>query len=347
MSQRIPIFKIVTIGILPSFFKKILYRMQGYKFGKNVKLGFGSILEIKGKCFIDSNTSIGFFTLINVVNLNIGSGSKIRAGVIIKANNVIIRDDVTISETVIARAGHLSEQSNLTIDDRVHIFPGVILDPSYPIHLMEESGIGPKTSIFTHGSYKNVFEGYKVTYGAVNIGKRVELTYNVFIAPGVTIEDDAIIAYGSYVNANIPEGVLAAGSPAKVKRTKNQFVIKPTFDEKIILLKGIVNDFLNHMIYINAIKSYNIVDSQFQFDYNGKPRCIGLVLNNIKQNISSNCLYIVMSEDEIQFKQSIRMLNIIDLTCSSNLDSFELELKSYFSRYGVRFKAKKNENISE
>ena len=53
-----------------------------------------------------------------------------------------------------------------------------------------------------------------------------------------------------------------------------------------------------------------------------------------------------MSEDEIQFKQSIRMLNIIDLTCSSNLDSFELELKSYFSRYGVRFKAKKNENIS-
>jgi acetyltransferase-like isoleucine patch superfamily enzyme len=339
MNQRIPIFKIITIGILPSCFKKVYYRLLGYKFGKHVKLGFGSILEIKGKCFIDSYSSIGFFTLINAVNLNIGVGSKIRAGVIIKVNNLTIKDDVTISETVIIRAGHLSEHSNLIIEDRVHIFPGVILDPSYPIYLMEESGIGPKTSIFTHGSYKNVFEGYKVSYGAVNIGKRVELTYNVFIAPGVTIEDDAIVAYGSYVNSNIPEGALAAGSPAKVKRTKNQFVIKPTIEEKIILLKSIISDFLNNMIYLNTIKSFNIVETQYIFEYKSKKKCIDLVLHKLQLNeINSNSLYIILAEDISPFNSSIKSLNIKDLTCSSNLDKFDLELKKYFSRYGVRFK---------
>lgn len=53
----------------------------------------------------------------------------------------------------------------------------------------------------------------------VTIGDRVWVGANVVILPGVVIGDDTVVAAGSVVVSNLPPGVLAAGSPAVVKRT--------------------------------------------------------------------------------------------------------------------------------
>ena len=45
---RIPIRKIMTVGVLPSFLKKLVYRLRGYRIGKGVSFGPGSVLDISG-----------------------------------------------------------------------------------------------------------------------------------------------------------------------------------------------------------------------------------------------------------------------------------------------------------
>ena len=52
----------------------------------------------------------------------------------------------------------------------------------------------------------------------IAIGNGVFIGSNVTILKGVTIGDGAVIANGSLVTGDIPAGVIAAGSPAKVIR---------------------------------------------------------------------------------------------------------------------------------
>ena len=165
--------------------------------------------------------------------------------------------------------------------------------------------MGPGCSIFTHGSYKNILDGYPVRYGDVVIGKRVELTYNVFVSPGVTIGDDTIVAYGSYVNHDLPDNVLAAGLPAVVKRHKEQFAPTPSEKEKKELLNDILSEFKNHLSYSN------IPYSEKQISLVGSNEII--VDGTIHFNLSTH-------------------------RCDPSDDILSSTLRRFLSRYGIRFK---------
>ena len=305
MNNRIPLKKMLTFGLLPSSLKKALYRLHGNHIGKHVKLSWGSVIVCKEKFSIGDNSRIGHFTSICARTLQIGCGCNIRSAVIINADNIQIGNDVVISETAILRAGHLSEQSSLIIDDLVHIFPSTTIDPSRHVHLQEECAVGPGCSIFTHGSYKNILDGYPVHYGNVVIGKRVELTYNVFVAPGVTIGDDTIVAYGSYVNQDLPANVLAAGLPAVVKRQKEQFAPTPSEKEKKEILKDIIEEFHKHLSY-NGIHF-----SEDQIQLIGTNEII--VKGNTRFDLQNRC-------------------------CDKTEDTIAISLRRFLSRYGIRFK---------
>lgn len=302
MSNRLPLAKMLTFGLLPSCLKKAIYRLKGNKIDKCVKLHCGSVIVSTEKFHIGSHSEIGYFTSISGKQINIGHNTRIRSAVIINASNISIGNDVTISETAIIRAGHPTKDSALIIDDLVHIFPHTTIDPSRCVHLQEECAVGPGCSIFTHGSYKNILDGYPVSYGDVNIGKRVELTYNVFVAPGVTIGDDAIIAYGSYVNKDIPTEVLAAGCPAAVKRTKEQFAPTKSGKEQMAILDNILSEFKHHCDFI------------------------GLTAANLQQDGLKS-----ITADGCKF-------NLEEHSCDNPQSALSKELRRFLSRYGIRFK---------
>lgn len=302
MNSRIPLTNMLTFGLLPCPIKKAIYRFKGNHIGKHVKLHWGSIITSKRHFSIEDNTEIGFFTCIVGNSISIGRHTNIRSAVIINASNISIGNDVTISETAIIRAGHPTKDSALIIDDLVHIFPHTTIDPSRCVHLQEECAVGPGCSIFTHGSYKNILDGYPVSYGDVNIGKRVELTYNVFVAPGVTIGDDAIIAYGSYVNKDIPTEVLAAGCPAAVKRTKEQFAPTKSGKEQMAILDNILSEFKHHCDFI------------------------GLTAANLQQDGLKS-----ITADGCKF-------NLEEHSCDNPQSALSKELRRFLSRYGIRFK---------
>lgn len=337
--ERVPIIKIILIGFLPSFIKKFYYISKGYKIGKEVKFSLGSVISASEKCEIKGRCKIGFFTTISCRILEIGYGCQIRSLVIMNANEIKLGNDVIISETAIIRAGHNSEKSNLTIENRVHIFPKTIIDPTYPITLGEECAIGFYSNVYTHGSYKSILEGYKVSYGPVTIGKRVELTYNVFIAPGVKIGDDAIIAYGSYVNKDIPEGVLAAGCPAQIKRTRNEFAPVPTNEEKVKIIVGIINEFCIFLKYNKVIDSFESNDNLWllKFKRKNKIQKIGFFKDDFNYStLNNNDIFLFFNLKNVFFNsEKFKRVQFFDLSayeCSPEFSSTGKELKRFLKK---------------
>lgn len=80
--------------------------------------------------------------------------------------------------------------------------------------------IGPNVSIYTACHPLEAEERNKGVEWAepVTIGDNVWLGGNVTILPGVTIGDNCVIGAGSVVTKDIPDGCVAAGNPACVKK---------------------------------------------------------------------------------------------------------------------------------
>ena len=79
---------------------------------------------------------------------------------------------------------------------------------------------GPRVCIFTAGHpIDPVIRNSKLEYGKeVHIGDNVWIGGNTVINPGVTIGNNVVIGSGSVVTKNIPDNVVAAGSPCRVIR---------------------------------------------------------------------------------------------------------------------------------
>lgn len=75
---RVPLLKILTVGLLPSPLKKLYYRLRGYKIGRRIKLRLRSVIDISGSCEIGDETRIGAFSILSGEALRIGKRCKIR-----------------------------------------------------------------------------------------------------------------------------------------------------------------------------------------------------------------------------------------------------------------------------
>lgn len=67
--------------------------------------------------------------------------------------------------------------------------------------------------------------GYTIL-APVHIGDNVFIGRNAIILPGVSIGNNVIIGAGSVVKNSIPEGCVAAGNPAKVIRSTDDYIQK-------------------------------------------------------------------------------------------------------------------------
>lgn len=140
-----------------------------------------------------------------------------------------IRGGLSIEE-LISRGLVIGENVNIIGDE-------VILDPNHCwlIEIGDEVVIAPRVHILCHDA--SSVHGKATKIGRVKIGKRTFIGANAIILPGVTIGENVIIGAGSVVTHDIPDGVIAAGNPARIigDRTENEnrhmqnLSIKPTF----------------------------------------------------------------------------------------------------------------------
>lgn len=125
---------------------------------------------------------------------------------------------------------------------------GVILDPGHCwlITIGNNVTMAPRVHILCHDASTKQFLGY-TKIGQVNIGNNVFIGAEGVILPGVTIGSNVIIGANSTVTHDIPENSVAAGSPARVICTLDEYLEKernrmksaPCYGEDYTLRKNV------------------------------------------------------------------------------------------------------------
>jgi len=114
------------------------------------------------------------------------------------------------------------DKSNIQIGNDSFINTGNIFISEGGIFIGKKTLIGPRCNLCTttHPTQPELrHSGYKIS--PINIGDNVWIGANVTILPGITIGDNSIIAAGSVVTENVPNNVVYAGVPAKMKSSLN------------------------------------------------------------------------------------------------------------------------------
>lgn len=144
-------------------------------------------------CEDQTSVSLGHATLIlrdTWLNVNRGAGVTLTIGsnvVIGRRNQISAWGDVVIEDSVLL-------SSNVYITDVAHNY----LDPTRPIRNQGASFIGP-----------------------VRLREGCWIGINSVILPGVTIGRNTVVGANSVVTSDLPDNVVAAGSPARVIRKIN------------------------------------------------------------------------------------------------------------------------------
>ncbi|MEO1515797.1 MAG: acyltransferase [Bacteroidota bacterium] len=221
--------------------------MRGAKIGKGVSLGLGSVL-IGDKIEIGEYTEVGFLVIVRAREIKLGRRVSIGATSVIDTEKIEIDDEAVVTEQVFI-GGNPTPDSYFKLGKRSIVMYMSYLNPSKRLIIGDDTGIGGHCIIFTHGSWQSELDGYPVKYEDIIIGNNVWLPWRVFIMPGITIGDNTTIGANSLVTKDLPEGVLAAGNPAKILRTSEQYPPKMSKDDKIKVMDHVVNEYIRELEY--------------------------------------------------------------------------------------------------
>ena len=117
------------------------------------------------------------------------------------------------------------KQNGLTVGAHFAMLDEVDIDPSHTwlITIGDEVTLAPRVQILAHDASTKHHLGMTIL-GKVTIGNRVFIGASSIIMPGVTIGDNVIIGAGSIVTKDIPSRCVAAGNPARVRCTLEEFM---------------------------------------------------------------------------------------------------------------------------
>ena len=246
-------------------------------------------------------------------NINIHPSVKFGKNVNIKCDSIklgefcIIGDNVTIEcnsfeadswlfmhhGVEVGRGGCNSPNSNVKIGKGVGIFENTVLNPSEPIEIGDNCGIGADVMIWTHGAWLDITQGFPSDFGPVKIGKNVWLPARSIVLPNVTVGDNVVIGINSIVNKNLPSGCLAAGTPCKI--IKRDMYPKKYSEEKISsMIEEILSDWMKLLDSKGVTRSVKVkyenkkiflYQSNFETIYNVDDRTIEGYINDVSEDL--------------------------------------------------------------
>lgn len=338
---RLPIKSIAMTGFLPSFLKAWVYRLMGYKIGRNVRFGLGSVV-IGREVEIGDNSSLGFLSVLRGDRIKIGRHVEIRSMSIFDIPHLEIGDGTRINEQVFV-GGLQYADSKLVIGRNCQIMQMTFINPARSITIGDDTGIGGHCLIFGHSSWLSQFEGYPVEFEPIEIGNSVSLTWRVFVLPGTKILDGAVIGANSLVRGTIPGKCLAVGFPARVVSREPEFprVLTPAEKEKV--LEDLLTD------YRRFLKDYGFSAqrSAERFDVvesaTGKAwtmhvaRSVDDAPDTSPVDVFLSLVRLTPARREQLDRQGIPWIDIESKDRSDQSNDFAEETVQFLRRYGVRF----------
>ncbi len=118
-------------------------------------------------------------------------------------------------------------RNGLVVGQNFHMLPGVIIDYSHCWHITigDDVTLAPHVHILAHDASTKMHLHYS-RIGKVRIGNRVFIGASAIVLPGVTIGNDVVIGAGSVVSHDVPDNSVAAGNPARVRCTLDDFLAR-------------------------------------------------------------------------------------------------------------------------
>lgn len=338
---RIPWRHLILFGWLPSPLKVLAYRLLlGYRIGRRVRISFGGVV-IGKHVELGDHVEIGFLAVVQGETIRIGRHSSVGTFSYLSCNVIEIGEDAKIREQVYVGGPQLPE-SKFVLGSRTIILQLTNINPTKPVVIGDDTGIGGHCLIFTHGAWANALDGYPVTYEPVTLGKSVWLPWRVFVMPGSTIGDGTVIGANSLVSGTIPPNSLAVGSPAKVIRSAPDFPKKLTDTERTALVATIVAEFDRYLQHSGVTIEEKSLVRLYRF---GRKtwRLLWLRDQSRMDGISPERGDTVFTETALSAdaladfaKRDVHWLDLGSRTRSADGSRLTEELVLFLGRYGIR-----------
>ena len=337
--KRIPFKHLILFGWMPSALKVWAYRhILGYRIGRGVRMSFGGVVVGKTVTLGD-HVEIGLLAVVMGRTIEIGRHSSVGTMSYVACEKITMGEDARIREQVYVGGPQLPE-SSFTLGSRTIVLQMTYINPTKPVTIGDDTGIGGHCLIFTHGAWLNALDGYPVNYEPVTLGKSVWLPWRVFIMPGTTIGDGSVIGANSLVQGTIPPCSLAVGSPAKVIRSAPDFPRRLTDEQRAAKVAEIMSEFDRYLSYeetrievTGAERLYRRDRRQWRLVWR---RDTG---HDAALNRNDTLLTEVALDDAEQRSLAERGVYWLDLAGRSRSESGSAlteELASFLGRYGIR-----------
>lgn len=108
---------------------------------------------------------------------------------------------------------------NLQIGKYVDIGAFTYINAKYTVKIEDYVQIGSHCSVYSHSTIDN-------KKGEIILKKNCRIGSHSIILPGVTVGENSVIGAFSLVDKNVPDNVLAFGTPVQVKRQFTEKEVK-------------------------------------------------------------------------------------------------------------------------
>ena len=309
------------IFVLPPFLKPwVLRRFAGARVGKHV--------------------SIGWFASIAAREIELGDYAAVRAVTLIRLDGAF-------------RLGRQSEISNfcliygasdLVIGDQCYVGPQSLLNCDEPVRMGYYSALGPRSMVFTHGSFLPFTQGYWVKLAGVTIGSHVWCAAGVFLHPGVEIGDECFVNSRSVVTQSIPAGSVVEGNPARVVQAMDAVRRKMSPRRVDAALQQVLRDFarvtLEREMGITAIERGA---NRLAFAWEGARYSVEIVTSTMDLRTDPPATpgvtdILLINQPEWRPAAHSRWFDVPNLSAPSCTDPVHHALRLFAQRYyGMRF----------
>lgn len=210
----------------------VVIRVARLILGAGVAIGRAVRIE-GGEIGLDDGVRVLRHSTIKVVDgLRIGAGGTVGEACEIAGRRISIGQELwMLPQAKIGGGSAFEHASRLEAGHFLHLGVHALVNTARPVRIGHEVGLGTRTSIYTHGAYPSRLMGFPVAFEGVEIG---DFTWvpGAVINPGVRIGRNCVIGVNSLVTSSIPDGSLAAGSPARIIR-ENAYPRPLTPDQRL------------------------------------------------------------------------------------------------------------------
>lgn len=193
-------------------------RVRSLRLGAGVEIGPAVRVDGGAVSLGDDVRVLRHSTIKVLDDLEIGQGGTVNERCEIGGRTVRLGQELWMLPGAKIGGGSAFEHpSRLEAGHYLHLGVDTFINTARPVTIGHEVGLGTRTSIYTHGAYPSRLQGFPVAFDGVEIGD-FSWVPGAIINPGVRIGRNCVIGVNSLVTTDIPDGSLAAGSPAKVIR---------------------------------------------------------------------------------------------------------------------------------